>query len=72
MKYYFSISLTAEEFRPYYRGKVANIVVTTTQGQRLKFPAMHARKYVTHTGIHGHFCMETKNNKFVSLTKISN
>jgi hypothetical protein len=71
MKYYFSISLTAEEFRPYYLGQVSNIVVTTTQGERLQFPAMHARKFLTHAGVHGHFCMETKKNKFISLTKLS-
>lgn len=71
MKYYFSIALSAEEFRPYYLGKVHNIVVTTTQGQRVKFPAMHVRKFLTHSGIYGHFCMETKNSRFVSLTKIS-
>lgn len=69
MKYYFSISITTEEFLPYYQGSVQNVVVTTTQGLKVQFPAMHLRKYLTANGIRGNFCLETENNKFLSLTK---
>lgn len=71
MKYYFSAKMTSAEFYPYYQGKIHVMVVTTTIGVRVQFPAMHMRKYLLSTGVNGYFCMETKNNKFLSLTKIA-
>ncbi|MDO7083433.1 DUF2835 domain-containing protein [Pseudocolwellia sp. AS88] len=70
MKYYFHINISYDEFLPYYQGKVTTIVVMSTEGQRIQFPAMHIRKYLLSTGIKGLFCMHTKNNKFLLLEKI--
>jgi hypothetical protein len=69
-KYYFSIKITADEFLPYYQGKIQNVVVTSTEGVKVQFPAMHLRKYLTATGIQGHFCLQTAQNKFLSLSKL--
>jgi len=69
-EYLFSLNLAYPEFLPYYQGQVSGIVVTSTQGVRVQFPAMHLRKFVTPSGIHGYFRLETKNNKFFSLTKL--
>jgi hypothetical protein len=71
MKYYFSIKMTSDEFYPFYQGQAHQMVVTTTTGVRVQFPAMHMRKYLLSSGISGYFCMETANNKFLSLTKIA-
>jgi hypothetical protein len=71
MKYYFSINLSASEFLPYYQGRVEAIIATTTEGVRVQFPAMHLRQYVTSSGVNGIFCLETQNNKFSSLIKLS-
>jgi len=71
MKYYFVIKMSAQEFLPYYQGSVHSIVATSTTGSRVQFPAMHMRKYLTSVGINGYFCLETENNKFKSLSKIS-
>jgi hypothetical protein len=30
---------------------------------------MHLRSHLTNSGVFGYFCLETKNNKFLSLTK---
>ncbi|TYK66765.1 DUF2835 domain-containing protein [Colwellia echini] len=70
MKYYFSIKITANEFLPYYQGKIQNVVVTTNQGIKVQFPAMHLRKYLTLNGVQGSFCLETQQNKFLSLSKL--
>ena len=59
------------EFMPYYQGKVHAMVVTCSQGIRVQFPAMHMRKYLTSVGIKGSFCLETQNNKFTSLEKLT-
>ena len=70
MKYYFSIKITANEFLPYYQGTIQNVVVRTIQGVKVQFPAIHLRKYVTPSGIQGDFCLETQQNKFLSLSKL--
>ena len=71
MKYYFSLNITKNDFLPYYRGEVQWIVVTTNLGTTVKFPAMHLRTHLSSFGISGHFCLETQNNKFLSLIKIA-
>ncbi len=71
MKYKFYLNLTAFEFLPYYRGEIHQVVVTTTNQVRVRFPAMHLRKYLTSDGIEGLFCLETENNKFKSLEKLN-
>jgi len=63
--------MSSADFLPYYQGKIQAMVVTCSQGVRVQFPAMHMRKYLTSAGIKGFFCLETKNNKFKSLTKLS-
>ena len=71
MKYYFSLNITNQEFLPYYQGRVQTIIVTTGQGLKLEFPAMHLRSYLTASGIRGYFCLQTQDNKFLSLDKLS-
>jgi uncharacterized protein YqjF (DUF2071 family) len=71
MKYYFFIKMDYLEFLPYYEGKIRAVVVTATTGEKVQFPASHLRKYLSSTGIHGYFCMEVKNNKFLSLKKLA-
>lgn len=71
MKYYFYINFSAKEYLPYYKGQILSVVATSTKGARVQFPAMHLRQYVSSGGIQGFFCLETQNNKFLSLTKLS-
>lgn len=70
MKYYFSLNITKNKFLPYYRGQIHSIVVTTNLGKTVQFPAMHLRNHLTSEGVYGNFCLETKNNKFLSLIKL--
>ncbi|TPH12852.1 DUF2835 domain-containing protein [Litorilituus lipolyticus] len=71
MKYYFYLSMSAKEFMPYYQGKASSIVVLSESGKRIQFPAMHLRSFLVSNGIHGRFCLETQNNKFLSIKKIN-
>ncbi|ASP49573.1 DUF2835 domain-containing protein [Cognaticolwellia beringensis] len=71
MKYYFNLNITSQEYLPYYQGKIQSIIVRSEQGVKVEFPAMHLRKYLTGNGIKGHFCLQTQNNKFLSLDKLS-
>ncbi|GHF93031.1 DUF2835 domain-containing protein [Thalassotalea marina] len=69
--FYFSINITSYDFLPYYQGRVKDIVVTSDQGLRVQFPAMHLRPFLTRSGISGRFCLQTEQGKFVSIAKIS-
>ena len=71
MKYYFYLNITNQEYLPYYQGRIQSIVVMSDQGVKVEFPAMHLRKHLKGTGIKGLFCLQTLNNKFLSLDKIS-
>ncbi len=70
MKYYFSINISANEFLPYYQGTIKDVVVRATDGTKVQFPAMHLRKHLTSSGIQGYFCLQTQQNKFLSLIKL--
>ena len=69
-EFYFSLSLTNEEFFPFYKGDVQSIQVMTNKGLTIRFPAMHLRTHVRSDGIQGNFLLLTENNKFKSLHKI--
>ncbi len=70
-RYYFSLSISADEYLRYYRGEAAKVLVYTHNGQRLSFPARHLRKFVAINGIHGKFCMTIDhNNRMISLERI--
>lgn len=49
MTYYFSLNLSNQDYLLYYQGAIHTIVVTTDEGLRLEFPAMHLRKFLTAT-----------------------
>jgi hypothetical protein len=63
--------MTSQEYLPYYQGRVQGIIVTSNDGVRVEFPAMHLRSHLTASGIRGQFCLQTKDNKFLSLQKIA-
>lgn len=71
MKYYFTLNMSYEQFLPFYQGRVQTVIVLTTKGQKLKFPAIHLKPYLKPSGIKGYFCMNTENNKYLSLEKLS-
>jgi hypothetical protein len=71
MTYYFSLNLTSQDYLPYYQGRAQSIIVMTEQGVKVEFPAMHLRNYLTASGIKGRFCLQTQQNKFLSLEQVS-
>ena len=70
-KMYFSIDISHDQYLLYYQGAVNNIIVTSTEGARIQFPAKFMQKFVTHSGIKGHFEIQfDESNKLVSLNQI--
>ena len=69
-KMFFNLDIPPQEYQAHYRG-AANVVTQTEDGQRLQFPAMELRKFVSHTGIQGRFEITfSGDNKLVGLRKI--
>lgn len=67
----FSLSLTADEYLPYYRGTVKNVQVLSHDGRTLRFPANILRPFVAHDGIHGTFVLEyDQQNKFKGIRRV--
>lgn len=69
--YFFHLNMNYQECMAYYKGLASTLVVTTTKGLTVQFPAMHIRPFVTSTGISGKFCMMTEKGKFIALKKLS-
>lgn len=70
-QYHFALRITAADYLRYYQGSVHNVVVTTPQGLRVKFPASSLRPYVTKDGVSGQFALLTdENNKIIELRRL--
>ncbi len=67
----FRINLTYDQFLAVYQGIAKTVTTIADDGRRIVFPAKNIQRYLTRTGIKGHFEMElTPQNKFVSITRI--
>jgi len=54
----FRLDIPAEEYLYYYRGTAREVLATTEDGLRVRFPAGALQPHVTHDGIHGWFEIE--------------
>ena len=69
-EYAFHLDIPAEQYVDYYRGAVRHVVVRSTQGQTVQFPASLLQKFVTHQGIQGDFVLICDaNHKCVELRR---
>ena len=68
----FRLNVNREEAMRYYRGEASAVVALTDSGQSLQFPALHVRRFITQSGIHGRFRLRfDSNHKLLSLERIS-
>ena len=56
-RYEFRLHITAEAYLDYYRGTARHVVVRSTAGQTLQFPASLLQKFVSTEGVHGNFVL---------------
>ena len=67
----FHLSLSYDQYLAVYQGIAKTVTVMTDDGRRIVFPAGNIQRYLSKTGIQGHFEMElTPQNKFVEITRI--
>jgi hypothetical protein len=71
-RYQFHLSITPEQYLDYYRGIVHHVLVRSTAGQTVQFPASFLRRFVTPEGIHGEFLLLCdEHHKCLELRRLS-
>jgi hypothetical protein len=69
--FFFKLQISQQQYLQYYQGTANAVRVVSESGQKVQFPAVRLRPFLTHTGIHGRFCLTIdSNNRFVSLKQI--
>jgi len=69
----FRLAIDAQEYLRYYQGEVNSVMISTTDGRVVQFPAGALHKYVDHLGVNGSFrIVYDDDNKLVSCDRISN
>ncbi len=67
----FRLDISRKQALRYYQGKARVVVVTTTIGQKLQFPAEQIRAFVSEDGIQGEFSIRfDNNNKLIGLKRV--
>jgi hypothetical protein len=66
-----NLTIPADEYQRLYQGSAREVVATSVDGRRVRFPAMILRPYVTHVGIRGRFrIVFDENHRFQAIEKI--
>jgi hypothetical protein len=67
----FRLAIPAEKYLAYYQGQARDVVVTSEDGRRVRFPANALQQFVRHEGIFGLFQISfDENNKLIGVEKI--
>jgi hypothetical protein len=70
-RFEFFLRVSPEAYLDYYRGIARVVVVSTTCGETLQFPAALLKKFVTAAGIEGDFeLLCDANNRCVDLRRV--
>ena len=71
-QYELHLSMSAEKYLNYYRGTIKQVVARSTGGEWVQFPAALLTRFVTNSGIHGHFLLTCESdNSGAKLQKLS-
>jgi hypothetical protein len=69
-RYEFQLQIPPEKYVDYYRGKIRQVVVRSSTGQTVQFPASLLQQFVAPDGIRGAFVLTSDdNNKIVGLER---
>ncbi|MCL1078486.1 DUF2835 family protein [Parashewanella spongiae] len=71
MEFYFSLSITSQEFLRFYKGNADRVEVIDVHGRCLHIHARHFLPFLSESGIRGQFQLTLDNqNNFKSLKPI--
>jgi len=66
------LSIPSEDYLLYYSGRVKQVVASTPDGRRVRFPANVLQKVVDHRGVYGRFRIEfSDSGKFLSIQRLT-
>lgn len=69
----FRLHVEREEAMRYYQGKAQAVITRAENGQTIRFPAIHIRRFIDQKGIHGRFLIRfDAQHKLVDLLRIGN
>ncbi|MBT5292689.1 MAG: DUF2835 domain-containing protein [Cellvibrionales bacterium] len=64
------LNIASEELLKLYRGSAREVVATSLDGQKIRFPAEALKPFVTHNGVQGQFTLLVDaNNKLIDLRR---
>lgn len=67
----FRIAISAQDYLKYYQKRVDAVLVKTSDGRIVQFPAGALQKYLDQKGVNGYFrIVYDDDNKLVSLEKV--
>ena len=70
-RYAFHLRISPEQYLDYYRGTVRHVIVRSTSGQTVQFPASLLQRFVVKEGIYGDFVLVCDdNNKCIELQRV--
>ncbi|MFO7577015.1 MAG: DUF2835 domain-containing protein [Pelovirga sp.] len=69
-RFSFSLRISRQDFLAYYQGTAQSVLVTTSCGRSLRFPARRLRPFLRAAGISGDFSLTVDaSNRIISLTQ---
>ena len=70
-RYEFHLHISPEQYLDYYRGAVRHVLVRSTDGQTVQFPASLLQRFVREEGIYGDFVLTCdEHRKCVDLQRL--
>ena len=70
-RYEFHLAISPGQYLDYYRGVMRHVVVRSTSGQTVQFPASLLQRFVTNAGVHGDFVLTCdENHKCLGLERL--
>jgi len=67
-----SLSISAQDYLGHYQGVAREVVATTNDGRKIRFPSNILQPFIGHNGIHGRFVISfDASNKFQGIRKVS-
>jgi hypothetical protein len=71
-RYEFHLHISPEQYVDYYRGTIRHVIVRSTKGRTVQFPASLLQRFVTAEGIHGAFVLTCdEHHKCVGLERLA-
>lgn len=70
-RYIVELNIPTDELLRYYRGAASSVVAHDRYGQRLQFPAVALRRFVTAGGVRGRFALTVnEHNRLTRLERV--